>query len=163
MIVLGSLTLTDGIALLPVGIGCLVGAGVLAAIGRGSRRRRAARSPAPRPPREPRADEGDDESFANRRNSVRREGRAVKVFARSQSLKAVEAGYVLDRSTGGLRLALGLPVPAGAAVELRAKNAPDSTPWVTVIVRSCRNAGKHHELGCEFDSTPPWNVLLLFG
>ena len=48
-------------------------------------------------------------------------------------------------------------------MQVRAANAPETTPWVSVIVRSCRNAGQHFEVGCEFDRTPPWNVLLLFG
>jgi hypothetical protein len=32
-----------------------------------------------------------------------------------------------------------------------------------MAVRNCRDAGQHFELGCEFERTPPWNVLLLFG
>lgn len=159
MVVFGSITLADAVGFLPIGIGCLVGAAALAALKLGGVRKKKGVIVLNRVASDP----DDAQSFSDRRGSLRREGRAVKVLARSQSLKTTEAGYVLDRSTGGLRLALGLPVPAGAAVELRAKNAPDSTPWVTVIVRSCRNAGNHHELGCEFDSTPPWNVLLLFG
>jgi hypothetical protein len=75
----------------------------------------------------------------------------------------VSTGYVLDRSTGGLRLALTTAVASGMTLQVRADNAPDNTPWVTVLVRNCRNAGQHYELGCEFDKTPPWNVLLLFG
>ena len=35
--------------------------------------------------------------------------------------------------------------------------------FVTVIVRSCRKNGDHYDAGCEFEKTPPWNVLLLFG
>ena len=75
----------------------------------------------------------------------------------------VASGYVLDRSTGGLRLALTVAVASGITLQVRADNAPDNTPWVTVLVRNCRHAGQHYELGCEFDKTPPWNVLLLFG
>jgi hypothetical protein len=101
---------------------------------------------------------------ANRRSSLRRDGTAVEVEVMSAAFKGGQAGgYVVDRSTGGLRLALAAGLAAGTAVQVKAKHAPDTTPWVTVIVRSCRPSEGHFELGCEFEKTPPWNVLLLFG
>ncbi|MCU0702513.1 MAG: PilZ domain-containing protein [Fimbriiglobus sp.] len=101
---------------------------------------------------------------SDRRASLRREGKAVEVVVMSPAFKSGEApGYVLDRSTGGLRLALATGMAAGTALQVRAKHAPDNTPWVTVLVRSCRPNDEHFELGCEFEKTPPWNVLLLFG
>ena len=73
------------------------------------------------------------------------------------------SGYVLDRSTGGLRVALQAGMAPGGSMQIRASHAPETTPWVTVIVRNCVDTGEHFEMGCEFDKTPPWNVLLLFG
>lgn len=106
----------------------------------------------------------DVTSSADRRTSVRRDGPPVEVTVTSPGFKTgVNHGYVLDRSTGGLRLALAAGMAPGSSLQVKAKNAPDATPWVTVIVRSCKNSGEHYELGCEFDKTPPWNVLLLFG
>jgi hypothetical protein len=103
-------------------------------------------------------------SYGNRRGSTRREGSPVKVTLSSPVFKnGVASGYVIDRSTGGLRIALQLGYATGGTLLVRAVNAPDTIPWVTVIVRSCQPNGKHYELGCEFDKTPPWNVLLLFG
>jgi PilZ domain len=103
-------------------------------------------------------------SAADRRTSVRREGPPVEVTVTSPGFKAgTNHGYVLDRSTGGLRLALASGMAPGSSIQVRAKNAPETTPWVTVIVRNCKDTGEHFELGCEFDKTPPWNVLLLFG
>lgn len=100
---------------------------------------------------------------SNRRNSLRREG-TVEVVVQSPAFTGGEApAYVVDRSTGGLRLALATGLAAGIALQVRAKHAPDTTPWVTVLVRSCRPTDDHFELGCEFEKTPPWNVLLLFG
>jgi PilZ domain len=100
---------------------------------------------------------------SNRRNSLRREG-TVEVVVQSPAFTGGEApAYVVDRSTGGLRLALATGLAAGIALQVRAKHAPDTTPWVTVLVRSCRPTEGHFELGCEFEKTPPWNVLLLFG
>jgi len=104
------------------------------------------------------------QSFADRRTSVRRDGAPVEVLVTSPVFKDGKAnGYVLDRSTGGLRLALANGVAPGSSVQIRARHAPDTTPWVIVIVRSCRQAEDHFELGLEFEKTPPWNVLLLFG
>jgi hypothetical protein len=104
-------------------------------------------------------------SFADRRTSTRREGgNPVKVVLSSPVFKTgTQVGYVLDRSTGGLRVASGTGMPVGTTIQVRASHAPDETPWVTVIVRSCKPSGKGFEMGCEFDKTPPWNVLLLFG
>lgn len=103
-------------------------------------------------------------SAADRRSALRRDGPAVEVVVQSPAFKGGSAaGYVLDRSTGGLRLALATGMAAGTALQVRAKHAPDTTPWVTVLVRSCRANDDHFELGCEFEKTPPWNVLLLFG
>ena len=103
------------------------------------------------------------QSYADRRTSLRREGAPVEVEVASPALRGNNAGYVLDRSTGGLRLALASGMAPGSTLQVRAKHAPDNTPWVTVIVRNCHTDGEHFEVGCEFENTPPWNVLLLFG
>lgn len=118
----------------------------------------------PKPP--PRSGPGPDHgaSASDRRESIRRDGPPVEVVFTSPALKTgANQGYVIDRSTGGLRLAVPSGMAAGSSLQVKAKHAPDSIPWVTVIVRNCKNAGEHFELGCEFEKTPPWNVLLLFG
>ena len=103
-------------------------------------------------------------SGADRRTAVRRDGCVVPVILNSAVLhRQSETAFVVDRSTGGLKIVCENPVPEGSTLQVRAENAPDSIPWVTVVVRSCRESGKSHELGCEFEKTPPWNVLLLFG
>lgn len=105
-----------------------------------------------------------DASYSDRRTHIRREGPPVKILISSPTLHAgVDKGYVIDRSTGGLRIVAEMAMVAGSTLQVRAHHAPDNTPWVTVIVRSCKSVAKHYELGCEFDRTPPWNVLLLFG
>ncbi|MFO0938502.1 MAG: PilZ domain-containing protein [Gemmataceae bacterium] len=102
---------------------------------------------------------------ADRRSTVRREGQAVPVLLNSAALRNQPLNaYVIDRSTGGLKIVSTTQVPGGTTMQVRAENAPDSIPWVTVIVRSCRVAtGNGFELGCEFEKTPPWSILLLFG
>ena len=105
-----------------------------------------------------------EQSYADRRGSVRREGAPVKVMVSSSSLRnGVNEGYVVDRSTGGLRIVMQNAVPPGSTLQVRAENAPDTVGFVTLIVRSCRKNPDHFEVGTEFEKTPPWNVLLLFG
>ena len=101
---------------------------------------------------------------SDRRTSLRREGTMVKILASSPAFTSgTNPGYVLDRSTSGLRLAMQAGMAKGSSMQIRATHAPDSTPGVTVIVRNCKDTGEHYELGCEFEKTLPWNVLLLFG
>ena len=105
-----------------------------------------------------------EQSYADRRGSARREGAPVRVVLASNTLRnGTGDGYVIDRSTGGLKLAAQAAVPPGTTVQVRAVGAPDTIGFVTVIVRSCRKNADFYELGCEFEKTPPWNVLLLFG
>ncbi|HSQ58270.1 MAG TPA: PilZ domain-containing protein [Gemmata sp.] len=104
-------------------------------------------------------------SYADRRAAVRRDGQPVRVIVAAPSLGkgAAHEGYVLDRSTGGLKLALKVGMAVGGSLQVRAAHAPDTIGFVAVIVRSCRQHEDHFEVGCEFEKTPPWNVLLLFG
>ena len=62
-----------------------------------------------------------------------------------------------------MKLGTDIPIAPGTAVRILAVNAPDTTPWVTLIVRSCKPFGEQFDLGCEFETTPPWSILLLFG
>ncbi len=108
--------------------------------------------------------EKEQSAASDRRSSLRREGTPVKIVATSPAFEdSTSPGYVLDRSTGGLKVALQAGMAPGSSLQLRASHAPETTPWVTVIVRNCVDSGDHYILGCEFEKTPPWNVLLLFG
>jgi PilZ domain len=148
---------------LPHLVGCGVAAGVFATIvgrklllGSGGRNSDANR---PKGLSEP----GDNGSFGDR-NSLRREGQPVLVHIASPAFHGTTRdGWILDRSTGGLRIQIATQVAPGTAIQLIADNAPDTIPWVTAIVRSCKPVDRQFELGCEFETTPPWNVLLLFG
>ena len=149
---------------LPHLVGCGVATGVFATIvgrkllmGRGDHKGDGGR-------RRGTSDAEDGGSFGDRRNSLRREGQPVLVHLASPAFHgATRDGWILDRSTGGLRIRIDAPVAPGTALQVIAENAPDTTPWVTSIVRSCKPIDKQFELGCEFETTPPWNVLLLFG
>jgi hypothetical protein len=100
----------------------------------------------------------------DRRKASRRPGNFVPIhLSDAQALARPKRAWVLDRSTGGLRIAVDRDLPVGVLITIRAENAPDDTPWVQVQIRSCRPADKHFELGCQFLQTPPWSVLLMFG
>ncbi len=71
--------------------------------------------------------------------------------------------FVLDRSTGGLRLAMAKPFPTGTILHARPGNAPEESLWVAMIVRSCKECGDYYEIGCQFEQELPWSQLLLFG
>jgi hypothetical protein len=108
--------------------------------------------------------EPTEQSYADRRGAVRREGQPVRVTLAATTFRnGVAEGYVIDRSTGGLKIAAQVAVAPGSTLQVRAVDAPDTVGFVTLIVRSCRKSDEHYELGCEFEKTPPWNVLLLFG
>jgi len=108
--------------------------------------------------------EPPEQSYSDRRESTRREGAPVRVTLSAPTFRtSVTDGFVVDRSTGGLRIALQSSMAPGSTMQVRAVNAPDNIGYVTVIVRNCKKSGDFFEIGCEFEKTPPWNVLLLFG
>jgi hypothetical protein len=156
---------------LPAAVGGGVAVAVLMALLVGiNRRRRGERDPlavsAANPPPDEKALNWapPEQSYADRRGSVRREGGAVRVVLSSPTFRnGVGEGFVMDRSTGGLRIVMQVAIAPGRTLQVRAANAPDTVGFVTVIVRCCRQNGDHYEVGCEFEKTPPWNVLLLFG
>ncbi|MBX9627924.1 MAG: PilZ domain-containing protein [Gemmataceae bacterium] len=105
-----------------------------------------------------------EQSYADRRESVRRDGPPVHVVvAGSDFRNGLTGALVVDRSTGGLKLLLPAGVAPGTTLRVRAANAPDTVGYIPVIVRSSRPEEDHFVVGAEFEKTPPWNVLLLFG
>jgi hypothetical protein len=98
------------------------------------------------------------------RSANRRGGNAVAVFvADPQKTEEPQRGWVVDRSAGGLCIAVENPVDAGANLRVRVCNAPVTVPWAELEVKSCRKDGNHWEVGCQFVITPSYNVLMLFG
>jgi len=101
-----------------------------------------------------------------RRRAIRRGGLPTPILIvdpkASRRAKAMEA-YVLDRSTGGLRLALEKPVNVGGTLLAKPGNAPDGFEWVKVLIRNCREVGDYYEVGCQFETELELNRLLMFG
>jgi len=72
-------------------------------------------------------------------------------------------GFIVNRSEGGLRLTTSQEVPVGAVLRVRAINSRESLPWAEVEVKNSRQQPGHWELGCQFISLPPPEVLKSFG
>ena len=120
----------------------------------------------PPPPKEARPvpDPFDHGSASERRSSLRRCGKQVRVFItdREGKAKPVE-GWVMDRSMGGLCLSLYEPVEKEATLKIMVDNAPVGTPWVEIEIKTMRLDGDRYEVGCQFLRPPSWGTLLLFG
>lgn len=101
-----------------------------------------------------------------RRRSIRRGGLPTPILIvdakGGRRAKATEA-YVLDRSSGGLRLALERGFPVGTAMLAKPGNAPDGFEWVKLVVRNCKETGDYFELGCQFETDLELSRLLMFG
>jgi hypothetical protein len=104
----------------------------------------------------------------DQRVMFRRQGNPVQVHVAFSTHKKEEPeiGSVLDRSMGGMRLALYHEVEVGVVVRVRPVHADDIVPWVDLEIRSCRPSVEMHdqyELGCQYVKSPPFSIQLLFG
>jgi hypothetical protein len=101
-----------------------------------------------------------------RRRAIRRTGLPTPVhileWKANRKAKPAEA-YVLDRSTGGLRLAMEKPSAPGTVLAARPGSATPDYEWVKLVVRNCREVGDYFELGCQFESELELSKLLMFG
>jgi hypothetical protein len=143
-----------------VGLAC---AGVTMLVGRSVLRRRRRAQPSGQN-KVTDHDPFESGSTSERRTSLRRVGKVIKVLiTRTDGEPESVEGMVLDRSMGGLCIALTRSVPLDSLLSVRAAGAPDNTPWVEVTVRRCISKNDRWEVGCQFARTPPWGVLLQFG
>jgi hypothetical protein len=98
------------------------------------------------------------------RKTFRRDGNPTEVLVAFGPNKSRPGkGWVLDRSTGGLRMLVDQEFQQGAILSILPSSAPNMTPWTEIEVRSCRACPDGFELGCQFVKTPTWSVLLMFG
>ena len=104
---------------------------------------------------------------SEQRGTFRRQGNTVEVHvAKPEDKKDPEIGSVLDRSMGGMRLALYHEVEVGVVLSIRPTSADNIVPWVDVEVRSCKPSTEmpdHFEVGCQYVKSPPYSIQLLFG
>lgn len=102
--------------------------------------------------------EGGDRRIHPRRKKLLRV-QLVNPFSNAEPF----SGWVVDRSLGGMCLSVDHEVEPGTHLRARPTNVPPSFPWVELRVQSVRPKDKVWELGCEFERTPTWEVLLQFG
>ena len=103
-------------------------------------------------------------AVSNRRAANRRAGNVVAVVIQNPEGTPVEqSGWVLDRSSGGLRLEVDYEIEVGKVLRVRPSNASEMIPWTAVIVRSCRPDSGCYQLGVQFVKPPSYGVLMLFG
>lgn len=159
----------SGLSTVDPAIWLALGAGVVVIFGLWfySRRRRRSNGPIMLPNGSPDW-EGPLQSARNdeRRRSIRRAGLPTPIYIvdpkQGKKAKTHEA-YVLDRSTGGLRLALEKPFPIGTMLLTRPSNAPEGFEWVKMTIRNCKVTGDYYEIGCQFDVELELSRLLMFG
>lgn len=126
-----------------------------------------ASSPFPAAPDEPSLAVSLDGVSRDRRIAPRRGGNPIEVQVQQAADQPPLRAWVHDRSIGGLGLLSELPLPPGLFLKVRPKDAPSTTPWTDISVRSCRPLDEpgdnRYEIGCQFVGTPNWNQLLHFG
>ena len=99
----------------------------------------------------------------DRRKSTRRGGPVTAVGVAHTPGGQAEEGVVVDRSAGGLCVALDRPYPDGTTLYLRPEATAADCPWVATVVRHCRGCQDYYLAGVEFPAALPLNVLLQFG
>ena len=99
-----------------------------------------------------------------RRAAARRAGHAVTVaLTHPDEPEPALHGWVANRSLGGLCLMVPQAVPINSVWKARPSEAPRTTPPVRVIVKTCVAEGGAWKLNCQFEKTPSYAVLLMFG
>ena len=101
------------------------------------------------------------------RAAFRRAGNPVQVHIATPDDKSSPVhGCVLDRSVGGMRLAVYEEVESGTVLSIRPLRADSMVPWIDLEVRSCCISAEmtgQFELGCKYVKTPPYSLQLIFG
>jgi hypothetical protein len=103
-------------------------------------------------------------STPERRTTPRRKGNPVSVHLIDGAEAGVPfEGWVVDRSSGGLRLLVDEAVPAGTLLKVRPTKSATKFPWIKVKVKSCYPERKSWNLGCQFLEKMTWEDLQQFG
>jgi len=98
------------------------------------------------------------------RAAPRRKGNPVPVLlSNSNGTSEPLQGWVLDRSTGGLRILVDQAIPAGSRLSVRPAKAHGSFPWIQIEVRSCQPERSSWNLGVQFVEKPSWGEMQMFG
>jgi len=105
-----------------------------------------------------------ESSSEERRTAPRRKGNPISVQV-SNAAASTEPfqGWVVDRSSGGLRLLVDQAVAPGSILSVRPSKTHPSNAWVQIQVRSCRPERSSFNLGCMFVEKLTWAEMQMFG
>jgi hypothetical protein len=110
------------------------------------------------------ADPFRDGGRSERRSSPRRGGTHLSVLLSDAEGQARPVrGVIIDRSSGGLAIAVDEPIRLGEVLSVRVAANAREMPWVPVVVRHFHREGGYYILGFQFLRPQPWSILLLFG
>jgi hypothetical protein len=112
----------------------------------------------------PRLDPFVHGSAKERRRTPRRTGNQILV--RIASLQGTEnhgEGWIQDRSAGGICLSTTRPFLRDTKMKIRPVKAPEGTPWIEVVVKSCRRTGARWALGCQWPTSISASLMQFFG
>lgn len=105
----------------------------------------------------------DPRRTSDKRTALRRTGNPVDVqITDPEARRPPRSGMVVDRSLGGLCLAVETPYEVNGVLCVRPA-CDSSLPWIKVTVKNCRHVGNGYQLGCGFLHVPPSSILMLFG
>jgi len=99
----------------------------------------------------------------DRRIRVRRVGSSAPIDITFADGSPPRRAVALDRSSGGMRLAVEVALPVGAVVGLTPAAGPHGAATVRASVRWCKKVDLHYEFGCRFCEEVPLAVLMQFG
>jgi hypothetical protein len=103
-------------------------------------------------------------TIAERRANPRRKGNPVSVYISNGTTGGEPfQGWVVDRSSGGLRLLVDEPMEPGHVLSVRPVKVHASFPWVQVKVKNCYPERKSWCVGCQFVHRLAWDDLQHFG
>lgn len=108
-------------------------------------------------------DEGEEGEGGERRTSSRRKGNPIQLRITRLDNGELLEGWVVDRSTGGVRILLDQTIPIKTALSVRPVKAATNFPWIKAEVRSCKPERGGYSLGCMFLQKLTWGELQAFG
>jgi hypothetical protein len=107
---------------------------------------------------------GSPSNWAEKRRACRRKGRCIDVELTDQKVQVAPwHAWVADRSLKGLRLNVDRIIALETILNVRVCNLNPPMPWMEIKVVHCKPSDQGYEIGCEFITTPTWNLLLMFG
>jgi hypothetical protein len=118
--------------------------------------------PQPEPEAELEFEEEEEESRGERRASPRRGGNPVSVQITNSDGESYQ-GWVVDRSSGGVRLLVDQSFNTGTILNVKPTKAHPSLNWIKVRVKSCRPERNSFKVGCEFVNKMSWAELQALG